>query len=124
MSAILAAWLLLPLAALGLVNAVYFTLIYYRVIPPDSGSVPSVCHLGKGTCQAVVFTRYGRLTGLPNSLFGILFYLLIGEVAVGRIVTGRAPLLDLALAVAVLSLVLAVYLVHALLVRLKTPCPL
>ena len=65
MSADLAAWLLVPLAVLGLVNAIYFTLIYYRLVQPDSGRIPSVCRLGVKTCQSVVFTRYGRVTGLP-----------------------------------------------------------
>lgn len=124
MSADRAAWLLVPLAVLGLVNAVYFTLIYYRLVRPDSGRIPSACRLGEKTCERVVFTRYGRVTGLPNSLFGIAFYLLVGDVALSRILTGRTPRLDIAIAAALLSLVLAVYLIHALLVRLRTPCPL
>jgi uncharacterized membrane protein len=124
MSATVASWLLFPLALLGLVNAVYFTLIYYRVVRPGTAWIPSVCRLGEATCRRVVFTRYGRLAGLPNSLFGIFFYLLLLHVALERLVTGRARFLDVALAAAGFALVLAVYLIHALVVRLKTPCPL
>jgi uncharacterized membrane protein len=124
MSATATAWLLLLLALLGLVIAVYFTLIYYHVIRPDGRGVPALCRLGEKTCQSVVFTRYGRLTGLPNSLWGILFYLLVLHVGLERL-SGRPPrFLDIALAAALLTVVLAIYLVHALLVRLKVPCAL
>jgi uncharacterized membrane protein len=121
---LLPTFLLLALALGGLALAVYFTLIYYRLIPPDSGSMPRFCRLGEGTCGSVVFSRYGRVFGFPNSLLGLVFYLGLGGVAVSRLVSGTYAALDLLLAAAVASLLLAAYLVYSLFVKLRTPCPL
>ncbi|HXG24565.1 MAG TPA: vitamin K epoxide reductase family protein [Chthonomonadales bacterium] len=111
---------LVALAALGLINALYFTLLYFRLIPPDSRFLPAFCRLGEQTCQAVVFTAYGRFWRVPNGLIGTLFYLLV----IAAAVFDREWLLEAALAAALLSLVYGAYLIHALAVRLRVRCPL
>jgi uncharacterized membrane protein len=115
---------LLLLSVAGLANAVYFTLVYYRVIRPDSRRIPSVCRMSDQTCRSVVFTRYGRVLSVPNSLLGIPFYLLVLDVALARLFTGTQGPLNEALIGAAAAIVLGIYLIHALLIRLKTPCPL
>jgi uncharacterized membrane protein len=113
--------LLLVLAVVGLANAVYFALIYYRLVKPDSTMMPPFCRLGEETCEAVVFTRYGRLLHVPNSLLGIFFYLLLVGVALSKLMTGRTALLNYALAASAVSVVIGVYLTWALLIKLKAP---
>ena len=115
---------LLLLAGMGLANAIYFTLLYYRIVKPDSRKIPLFCSMEERTCEAVVFTRYGRIFYVPNSLLGIIFYLLIIGGAASKFVTGRYLMIDYALAGSGFTIVLGVYLIYALLVKLKTPCPL
>lgn len=119
-----AAAVLALLALLGLLNSVYFALLYFRVVSPDHSSLPSFCRIGENTCQSVVFTRDGSLLGFPNSLLGIAYYLLLMGVAASRVVAGRYMLLDLALAASAGAVLMGVYLIWALLVKLKQPCPL
>lgn len=121
MDKVFPAFVLLALALLGLANSVYFTLIYYRVVNPDSAMLPRFCRLGENTCVAVVFTRYGRLFYVPNSLLGIVFYLLLIDVAISKFVTGNHHLLDYAIGASALTIVVGVYLIWALLVKLKVP---
>jgi uncharacterized membrane protein len=121
--AILAALLLL-LALAGLANAVYFALLYYRVLPPDSRRVPAFCRMEESACASVVFAGCGRLFGVPNSLPGIGFYLLLLSVAAVRLITGYWALLDWALALSLVTVIVGAYLVYALMFRLRTPCPL
>ncbi len=126
--------LLMLLAAVGLVQAVYFTLLYYRVIPAGSGLVPAFCRMEERVCEAVVFTRYGRVFLVPNSLLGIFFYVLclyVGLIRMGYrggaeapMATGHYPYEAYALVAAGLSVLFGIYLIHALVVRLKMPCPL
>ena len=116
--------LLLLLAGVGLANAIYFTLLYYRIVKPDSRRLPLFCSMEERTCEAVVFTRYGRIFYVPNSLLGIVFYLLIIGVGVSKFVTGSYLMIDYALMGSAFTILLGVYLIYALLVKLKTPCPL
>jgi len=116
--------ILLLLAACGFANALYLTLIYYRVIDPASNAIPAFCRLGKQTCQAVVFTRYGQVFLIPNSVVALPFYGLLIWVALSRSVTGHYQFLPVVLAGSAASLVFSAYLVYVLLVRLKAHCAL
>ncbi len=117
--------MLVLLALLGLAVSTYFLLIYYRVIRADSAGVPRFCRLTERTCESVVFTRDGRLLlGLPNSLFGLLYYLALLGSALARLLTGCFPLLHLLLGAALATVALGAYLTWSLLVKLRIPCPL
>lgn len=105
------------LAMGGLANSVYFTLLAFRLIPPNAGVLPKVCRLSDHACEAVVHTRYGRLFGLPNSVPGIAFYLLLLAVAATR----DPRLLDLALVASAATILIGVYLIWALVAKLKAP---
>jgi uncharacterized membrane protein len=119
MTETLAAALLLLLAATGLGIAVYFALLFYRVIPPGDS-----CGVGSRSCNTAVFSRDGSLLGFPNSLLGIPFYLLVGLAAVGRLAAGRFLLLDLALLASIATVLVGAYLVYSLFAKLKVLCKL
>jgi len=121
----MALWAIIALCVVGLANAAYFTLIYYGVLGP-SPLVPSVlCRTEERSCTTVVQTPYARVFWLPNSLYGLFFYLFIGVVAWLTLRGLAAPLTKLlALGLTGLAVLFGFYLVYALLVKLKTPCPL
>ncbi|HEU4753660.1 MAG TPA: vitamin K epoxide reductase family protein [Armatimonadota bacterium] len=116
--------LLLLLGGGGLALAVYFVLVYYRLVQPDSGMLPRICRLGSGTCQSAVFSRYGRIFGPPNSILAIPFYLLVLHAAFSLLLTGRYPWAGYLLAASVATIVLGLYLIYALRVKLRTTCHL
>ena len=118
------AWLLLVLALLGAGISVYFTLVYYgrlqsRELPP------ALCQREERTCLTILETPYARLLGVPNAVVGIGFYALTGVVA-GLSLAGTVPrwLWLTSVLAAAATVLLAPYLVWALVVRLKTWCRL
>lgn len=118
------AWALLALAATGAYVALYFVLVTYRVVPPSVRWVPPVCRMDEGTCARVVWTREARLLGLPNSVYGLAWYAVVLAAAVAWIATGDLPAKPLLLAGSVASVAMSAVLLWALLVRLRTRCPL
>jgi uncharacterized membrane protein len=84
-----------------------------------------LCRAGERACLSVVRTPYARLFGLPNSLFGLAFYILTAVVAV-LVLRGALPawLWQLNLLAAIITVLLIPYLVWALVVELKTWCRL
>lgn len=121
----LGAGILAALALAGLAISAYFLLIFYRVVRPGAPGVPTFCRLSERTCESVVFTRDGRLFfGLPNSLFGVGYYLLVLFGAAARLLAGRFLGLDLALAGAAATVLVGAYLTWSLLAKLRVPCTL
>lgn len=112
---------LILLSVIGLYIAVYFTLVYYRLVDADSALVPSFCRMDEGTCQLVIRHPDARLSGLPNSLLGIGFYVLVLLVGLGA---GGEVLFLFVRWVAWAAVLLAVYLVFSLFFRVKAICPL
>ena len=118
------AWLLLGLALAGAGISLYFTLVYYgrlesRELPP------ALCQREERTCLTILETPYARLLGVPNALVGVGFYALTGLVA-GLSLAGALPRwlwLTNVLAAAA-TVVVAPYLVWALMARLKVWCRL
>ncbi len=108
---------LVLLALVGFANAVYFTLLAYRLLAPGVGVLPRVCRLSDHACEAVVHTKYGRLLGIPNSVPALGYYLLVVAAAGTR----DPRLLDASLVGATVTVLLAPYLLWALFVKLKTP---
>jgi uncharacterized membrane protein len=111
--------LLALLSLTGLYISAYFTLVYYRVIPPDSRWVPPFCRMEDQTCQLVVQHRDARVFGLPNSVLGVVFYAMI----LVNVLTGGIPTLtSLLMYGSWLTVALAVYLVHSLYFKVKVVC--
>jgi uncharacterized membrane protein len=111
-------------SAIGLYISLYFTLIYYRIIEADLRLVPAWCRLDNNTCEAIVHTQQAHALGLPNSLYGIFYYLFVMSFVVfGAWYTsfslGKAMVFFTAA-----PCLMSLYLIFALLYQLKTHCVL
>ncbi len=126
--------LIVILSLAGLADALYFTFAYYGRVK-NARWVPEVlCAREGSSCLAVVRTAYGSVFGAPNSLVGILYYvLLIGWAAGGQGMGLEFPLgmhsflitfKDLLLAASAVTVALGFYLVFALRRILHADCPL
>ncbi len=109
--------LLVSFALAGLSIALYFSSVYYGVIEADNGWIPSFCRMEKGACVKILDTPEAKLLGIPNSVLGAIYYLAILFVPIDRFET-------LFLLASIVSVGLGMYLVRALIGRLKVHCPL
>jgi len=83
------------------------------------------CRADTSTCAVVAATPYARLFGgLPNVTAGIPWCLALAALATAWLVSGRLFVPVPFLVVSLGTLGVAAYLMHALLVVLKIPCPL
>ena len=110
-------------ALAGLAVSSYFTGVTYGVLPTDWRAIPRICRLEAKTCRQIIDTREARVFGVPNSLLGVAYYLVLGFVAV-RGAPLPAPWPALLLAAAWGTVALGVYLTYRLLFVLRVPCPL
>ena len=117
-----ARYLAVVLAAIGLYIAGYFTLVYYGLLAANTKLMPSVCQLEERSCKTVLGTRYARIFGVPNSLLGVLYYLIVITVVLWGY---AAPPVSVALiAVAWFTVALGIVLAYALFFIIRIPCPL
>ena len=110
------------LAAIGLYIAGYFTLVYYGLLATNTKLMPSVCQLEERSCKTVLGTRYARVFGVPNSLLGVLYYLMVITVVPGGFTA--SPVSVALIAVAWFTVALGLALVYSLFFIIKIPCPL
>lgn len=110
------------LAALGLYIASYFTLVYYGLLEANTRLVPRVCQLEERSCKTVLGTRYARIFGVPNSLLGVLYYLIVIIVVLSEFTTGWISVA--LIAVAWFTVALGIGLAYALFFIIRIPCPL
>ncbi|MBZ5563492.1 MAG: hypothetical protein LAP13_13860 [Acidobacteriia bacterium] len=127
--------LIIVLSLAGLADALYFTFAYYGRIKKARWIPEILCAREGSNCVMVVQTPYARVFGVPNSLLGIVYYLvLIAWATKWRsntpswyihfayiVISPAYFLLVLASAVTVL---LGFYLVYALRRKLHIHCPL
>jgi uncharacterized membrane protein len=117
--------LLIAASLVGLAISAYFSLVYFRLVAPDARHVPQFCRLGERVCEGLVFRREGRLFfGIPNSLLGIGFYVLVLDTVLSGRLASTPWMRDTLLACAGLTVIIGGYLTWVLLVRLRTPCAL
>ena len=125
--------LIVILSLAGLANALYFTFAYYGRIKKARWVPAILCAREGSSCVTVVQTPYARVFGVPNSLLGILYYLIfIGWVLTGAsagpiiIIGGRGIALSSLFLVAASAgtVLLGFYLIYALVEKLHTHCPL
>jgi uncharacterized membrane protein len=108
-------------AAAGLVVALYMTFGYYRLEPFFSllgGILPGSCRLDESDCVTVLDHPAAHLLGLPNALYGSIYYALI----ILSIATKSSILLWGCRWASVLTLIMSAFLVYVLMVRMKKPC--
>ncbi len=109
----------------GLPIAIYFTLSFY--LGDRSAFLirfAKACNTEHGTCLLVIHTPYARVFKLPNSVFGLIYYIGLVVFVIIRLVTGEMPFLPAAVVIASLSSAFSVFLTWALLRKLKAPCRL
>ncbi|HTR80442.1 MAG TPA: vitamin K epoxide reductase family protein [Bacteroidota bacterium] len=109
--------LLTSCAICGLAIAAYFSLVYYHIIEADNRWIPSFCRMERGACMRILDTPEAKVLRVPNSIIGTLYYGAILFVPIHKFETWF-------LIASIFSVGLGMYLVHALIVRLKTHCPL
>jgi uncharacterized membrane protein len=123
------------LSCAGLANALYFTFAYYGRIKKASWVPAILCAREGSSCVMVVQTRYARVFGVPNSLLGIVYYLLLIAGAMGNWSFGislyvhftrvAVPLgMGLLLFLSAGTTILGFYLIYALRRKLHVDCPL
>jgi uncharacterized membrane protein len=72
------------LSLAGLADALYFTFAYYGRIKNARWVPAFLCARQGSSCVTVVQTSYARVFGIPNSLLGIVYYLLLIAGAMGN----------------------------------------
>lgn len=123
-------WLIIVLALAGLIISFYFTLAYYGRIKKARWVPEILCAREGSSCVTVVQTPYARVFGVPNSLLGIAYYLLVVAMAArGLDIPFHGVYYAIALSRAVLltslaTVLLGFYLIHALRRKLHMDCPL
>lgn len=129
------ALLIVALSLAGLVISLYFTFAYYGRVK-KSRWIPEILSAREGSsCETVVQTPYARVFGVPNSLLGIVYYLLL--IAWGTTFPSVEPvwngddvgviflgLDDVLMALSVGTVLLGFYLIYALRRKLHIDCPL
>ncbi len=111
------------LCAVGFLDSLYFTLVQSRVLPPDPRWLPRFCRMEEGRCFSLLQTREARLVGIPNSVVGLGFYPGVSAAAL-LAQLGDRRWLDVGIAASAAATLASLYLAWALLVRLRTHCPL
>ena len=112
------------LALVGLVNSLYFTLAYYGRVKKSRWVPEILCARQGSSCVTVLQTSYASVLGVPNTVPGIAYYLLLlGWVAAGDL--SVSPwFLRLLIGASVGAVILGFYLMYALRFKLHTHCPL
>ena len=106
----------------GLLNAVVFTGLICGWIPAESPLVTNVCRMDTGSCTKVVTSPYARLAGVPNSVVGLFWYLLVLAASGTWLVTGIMPYPVEMTALSALTVGIGVLLTLSLLFKLKVKC--
>jgi uncharacterized membrane protein len=110
------------LALAGLADSFYFTFAYYGRIKKARWVPEILCAREGSSCVTVVQTPYARVFGVPNSMLGVVYYLLL---ILWAVATPRIPAVGWALiATSASTVVLGSYLIYSLRRKLHIDCPL
>ena len=119
---------LVVLTVPALLINLYFTLLLLdrgRGLRDSLGALFRTCGADTSSCAIVVRTPYARLFGgAPNVHVGILWNLALLGLALSWMLMGRVTVPWPYLLVAAASVLVGLYLVRALVVDLRQPCPL
>ena len=110
------------MALAGLADAFYFTFAYYGRIKKARWVPQILCAREGSNCVTVVQTPYARVFGVPNSLLGIVYYvvLILWVVAAPPVAAVRGALI----AASAGTVMLGSYLIYSLRRKLHIDCPL
>ena len=127
--------LIVFLSFAGLADALYFTFAYYGRIRKARWVPEILCAREGSSCVTVVQTPYARVFGVPNSLLGIVYYLLLiagamenWSFGINRYVHFARVAIPLGLGLLIFlsagTTILGFYLIYALRRKLHVDCPL
>ena len=127
--------LVIILALVGLADSLYFTFAYYGRIRKARWVPEILCAREGANCLTVLQTPYARVFGLPNSLLGIVYYLVLLAAMIENHFSRERwyvhstyfeiPLLKgLLILISAGTIVLGFYLIYALRRKLHIDCPL
>jgi uncharacterized membrane protein len=127
--------LICVLSLAGFADTLYFTFAYYGRIKKARWVPEILCAREGSACVTVVQTPYARVFGLPNSLLGSVYYLLMIAGAMSGWSFGTnlyvhftyfvIPLgFGILLLISGGTVILGFYLVYALRRKLRVDCPL
>ena len=127
--------LMCVLSLAGLADALYFSFAYYGRIKKAHWVPEVLCAREGSSCVTVVQTPYARVFGVPNSILGIIYYLMVIAWAIPTRSTGiklhfhpfeYVASLGLALLflISAGTIVFGSYLIYALRRKLHVDCPL
>ncbi len=111
--------LIFSLSLIGFYISLYFTLVYYGIISPLKFPIPQVCKLSENACSLIINTRYARILGLPNFVYGIFYYLLLILFAISNSNDYIKILFQI---VALFVVAFGVYLIYVLIYVLRVKC--
>ncbi len=111
------------LCVVGFLDSLYFTLVQSRVLPPDPRWLPRFCRMEEARCFSLLRTPQARLLGIPNSVVGLGLYPALWAAAL-LAQLGDRRWLGVGIAASAAATLTSLYLAWALLVRLRTHCPL
>lgn len=95
----------LVIAVLGFADASYLALEHYRgVIPP--------CSIVSG-CETVLTSPYSLIAGIPVSLLGAIYYLIIAIGVFAYLDTRRSAVLKWTLSLTVFGLIMSLWFIYA-----------
>ncbi len=115
-------FLILALAAIGLADSVYLTLVHFGVGSFEPQVVAGACQFKNGSCSSVAQSSAATTIGIPNAIFGALYFAFLAGVALVRVVTGSWLFPHLLLGVMLAALAFSGYLVYMLFFELGIPC--
>jgi protein-disulfide isomerase/uncharacterized membrane protein len=118
--------LITPLLCLaGLFLATFLTVMHFGLLSGDT-SLGGVCG-GEGDCNGVIFSRYGRLLGLPVSVWGMWYYIFAATFSSASLLLrreDRAPFVRATLWLTIAALAFDGWLAWAMAARVGRVCPL
>jgi uncharacterized membrane protein len=126
-------WLILALSLAGLIISLYFTFAYYGRIKKSRWVPEFLCAREGSSCVTVVQTPYARVMGVPNSVLGVAYYLVVlgwillaphGEIWNRGVTLPLATFTWILAALSVVPVALGCYLLYALRRILRVGCPL
>lgn len=116
-------WILVGLCLVGVAISSYFTGVAYHWVRPDTRWIPAVCRMGEATCATIVFTPRARVFGVPNSVLGQIFYVILAFAALTGALDATLPW-RLLLAASLGTVLLGIYLTYSLLFVTRVNCVL
>ncbi len=114
----------LTLAIIGFVDSFYYTLLHYGYLGFQSPFVPMICELKQGVCRTLATSSWACTFGIPNSIFGMGYYALVGIAAVSRFKLKHWPFDAALMAISIVAALFSTYLAWAMVFRVHEICPI